>query len=44
MLGWAVFGEHVAWTTLAGAGVIVAACLFAARRRDVAAAAVQAAS
>lgn len=44
VLGWAVFGEHVAWTTLAGAGVIVAACLFAARRRKAAAAAVQAAS
>lgn len=33
ILGWLVFGEHVAPTTLVGAGVIVAACLFAARRR-----------
>lgn len=33
VLGWLVFGERVAPTTLAGAGVIVAACLFAARRR-----------
>lgn len=34
-LGWLVFGERVSVWTLAGAGVIVAACLFAARRRDV---------
>lgn len=33
LLGWLVFGEHVAPTTLAGAAIIVAACLFAARRR-----------
>jgi len=33
VLGWLVFGERVAGTTLAGAGVIVAACLIAARRR-----------
>jgi S-adenosylmethionine uptake transporter len=32
-LGWAVFGEPVAVTTLAGAGIIVAACVFAMRRR-----------
>jgi S-adenosylmethionine uptake transporter len=44
VLGWAVFGEHVALTTLLGAAVIVAACLYAARRRDMAQAAVQAAS
>lgn len=43
-LGWLVFGERVAPTTLAGAAIIVAACLFAARRRDMAQAALQAAS
>ena len=32
VLGWLVFGEHVALTTLAGAGIIIAACLVAARR------------
>ena len=31
-LGWAVFGERVASTTLAGAAIIVAACLYGARR------------
>ncbi|RUU67043.1 DMT family transporter [Mesorhizobium sp. M2C.T.Ca.TU.009.01.2.1] len=30
-LGWFFFGEKVAWTTLAGAGLIVAGCLIAAR-------------
>ena len=35
VLGWLCFGERVAPTTLAGAGVIVAACLYAARRRAV---------
>jgi len=35
-LGWLVFGERVQPTTLAGAAIIVAACLYAARRRDVA--------
>lgn len=35
LLGWAVFGEQVATTTLAGAAVIVGACLYAARRRAV---------
>lgn len=43
-LGWLVFGERVAPTTLAGAAIIVAACLYAARRRDIAQAALQAAS
>ncbi|KQU47286.1 hypothetical protein ASG67_13500 [Sphingomonas sp. Leaf339] len=38
-LGWIVFGEAVSIWTLAGAAVIVAACLFAARRRDIAASA-----
>ena len=33
LLGWLVFGERVAATTLVGAAIIVAACLFAARRR-----------
>ena len=41
-LGWIVFGERVSGYTIAGAVVIVAACLFAARRRDIAQAAVQA--
>lgn len=44
VLGWAVFGEHVAPTTLAGAAIIVVACLIAARRRDVARAAIEAAA
>jgi S-adenosylmethionine uptake transporter len=35
-LGWLVFGERVQPTTLAGAAIIVAACLYAARRRGVA--------
>ena len=30
-LGWFFFGEEVAWTTLAGASLIVAGCLIAAR-------------
>jgi len=34
-LGWLVFGERLTGPTLLGAGVIVAACLLAARRRDV---------
>ncbi len=36
ILGWLVFGESVAPATLAGAAIIVAACLYAARRRDMA--------
>ena len=36
VLGWLVFGERVALTTLAGAGIIIAACLYGARRRDIA--------
>lgn len=44
VLGWAVFGETVAPATLAGAAVIVAACLHAARRRDVAGASMEAAA
>ena len=35
VLGWAVFGERVSGWTLAGAAIIVAACLHAARRRDI---------
>jgi drug/metabolite transporter (DMT)-like permease len=35
-LGWLVFGERLTWPTVVGAGVIVGACVFAARRRDVA--------
>jgi S-adenosylmethionine uptake transporter len=34
LLGWLVFGERVLGWTLAGAAIIVAACLYAARRRD----------
>ena len=30
-LGWFFFGEAVVWTTLAGAGLIIAGCLIAAR-------------
>lgn len=37
VLGWLVFGERVTPWTLAGAAIIVAACLFAARKRDIAA-------
>lgn len=36
-LGWLLYGEHVSPYTLAGAAVIVPACIVAARRRDVAA-------
>ena len=42
VLGWWVFGERVAATTLLGAAIIVAACLWGARRRDRAPAAVEA--
>jgi drug/metabolite transporter (DMT)-like permease len=41
-LGWLVFGERVATTTLIGAAVIVAACLWGARRGAPAPAAVEA--
>ena len=34
LLGWLVFGESVSWFTLAGAALIVAACLIAAGRRE----------
>ena len=44
IFGFLVFGERVSPFTLVGAGVIVASCLYAARRRDIAGAAVQAAS
>lgn len=43
-LGYLVFGEHISPFTLAGAAIIIAACLFAARRRDVAQAALGAAT
>lgn len=33
-LGWLVFGERVAWTTLLGAAIIVAACLWGAKGRS----------
>ena len=39
-LGYLVFGERISPYTLAGAAVIVLACVFAARRRDVAAQAI----
>lgn len=35
-LGFVVFGERVSAFTLAGAAIIVVACLYAARRRDIA--------
>ena len=35
LLGWVVFREPVAPYTLAGAALIIAGCLIAARRRDV---------
>jgi len=44
VLGWAVFGETVSLFTILGAAIIVAACLYAARRRDIAQAAVQGAT
>ena len=37
VLGFLVFGERVSFYTFAGAIVIVAACVYAARRRDIAA-------
>jgi S-adenosylmethionine uptake transporter len=40
VLGWVVFDERVSGWTLAGAAIIVAACLYAARRRDIGEAAV----
>ena len=36
-LGWLVFGESVSPLTVLGAAIIVAACLWGARRQDVAA-------
>ncbi|WP_374942909.1 DMT family transporter [Sphingomonas sp.] len=44
VLGFVVFGERVSLVTLAGAGLIVAACLYAARCRDIAGAGVEAAA
>ena len=44
VLGWLVCGELVSLFTLTGAGVIVAACLYAARRRDIAQSAIEAAA
>lgn len=35
VLGYLVFGEHVSSYTLVGAAVIVAGCIYAARRRDI---------
>lgn len=40
-LGYVVFGERLSPYTLAGAAIIVAACLYAARRRDIAQAALE---
>lgn len=42
VLGYLVFGERVSGFTLAGAAVIVAACLYAARRRDIAQSSIEA--
>ena len=39
--GWLIFGERVSPFTLAGAAIIVAACVYAARRRDIAAQAIE---
>jgi S-adenosylmethionine uptake transporter len=44
VLGYAVFGERVSLVTVVGAGAIVAACLYAARGRDVAGGAIEAAA
>ena len=35
LLGWWVFGERVSMLTIAGALMIVAGCLWAARRRPI---------
>ena len=43
-LGYVVFGERLSPYTLAGAAIIVAACLYAARRRDIAQAALEGAA
>ena len=40
-LGFLVFGERLSLYTLAGAAIIVAACLYAARRRDIVQAALE---
>ena len=42
VLGYAVFGEVVSGYTAAGAAIIVAACLYAARRRDIAQSSIEA--
>ncbi len=39
--GWLIFGERVSPFTLVGAAIIVAACVYAARRRDIAAQAIE---
>ena len=41
-LGFLVFGERVSAFTLAGAAIIVVACLYAARRRDIAQSSIEA--
>ncbi|WEK44252.1 MAG: DMT family transporter [Candidatus Sphingomonas colombiensis] len=43
-LGYLIFGERLSFYTLAGAAIIVTACLYAARRRDIAQAALQSAA
>ena len=43
-LGYLVFGERVSAFTACGAGVIVVACLYAARRRDIAQTSMEAAA
>ena len=42
VLGFVVFGERVSAFTLAGAAIIVVACLYAARRRDIAQSSIEA--
>lgn len=43
-LGYVVFGERLSLHTLAGAAIIVASCLYGARRRDIAQAAIEGAA
>jgi len=42
--GWLIFGESVSWFTLAGAALIVAGCILAARRPEEASPSLEAAA
>ena len=44
LFGWLVFGESISWFTLAGAALIVAGCILAARRPEEASPALEAAT